>query len=217
MGRGLRESPASRSAHGHSNSATGQYCFADWRHDRHSESPPPKSKGAPQAVGSGHPTPAGALTLRVSGCPSPNLACAFRYAPGSPSMFTHSGDRDLSPADSAPHGSRPVQREPSQRPGVPFADVIFSSSFCHSPDARVTRANVRKCDAFAKCRVLTQFIHLKLSELCESRSDRMAHIQPCGRIPRARRRIYDTVKCRNDTNKWNLQPAPSCRANGKDI
>jgi hypothetical protein len=37
------------------------------------------------------------LVAGVSGCPSPNPACTFRYAPGSPSMFTHSSDRGPPP------------------------------------------------------------------------------------------------------------------------
>ena len=54
-------------------------------------------------------------SLKVSGCPSPNPAYAFRYAPGSPSMLTRSEDRDPNPANNARRGWRPAAREPYHR------------------------------------------------------------------------------------------------------
>jgi uncharacterized NAD(P)/FAD-binding protein YdhS len=55
----------------------------------------------------------GGVPPEVSGCPSPNPACAFRYAPGSPSMFTHREDQDPNPSYRAPRGLRTTVRGPS--------------------------------------------------------------------------------------------------------
>ncbi len=54
----------------------------------------------------------GGVPPEVSGCPSPNPACAFRYAPGSPSMFTHREDQDPNPSYRAPRGLRTTVRGP---------------------------------------------------------------------------------------------------------
>ena len=54
---------------------------------------------------------------RVSGCPSPNPACTSRYAPGSPSMFTHSSrrGRPSSPLHSSTASLCPVRGSPALR------------------------------------------------------------------------------------------------------
>src|SRR5438477_7079412 len=55
------------------------------------------------------------LLTGVFGCASPNPACAFRYAPGSPSMFTHRRDPDHNPRNRAQHGRQTEGQEPPRR------------------------------------------------------------------------------------------------------
>ena len=64
------------------------------------------------ALESGHPKPASGLSPQVSGFPSPNPSCTFRYAMGSPSMFTRTPIRGRPLAGSERRGWTPAAWEP---------------------------------------------------------------------------------------------------------
>ena len=77
----------------------------------------------------------------VSGRPSPNPACTFRYAPGSPSMFTRTSDRGRPLAGSARHARTSTAWEPHRRRAnaAYAAGVDASRTASSAPASRMGR------------------------------------------------------------------------------